>query len=122
MIPRPPTSTRTDTLFPCTTRFRSRGGLGLDARAGALAVGGNECRRIGAGGKSGEILQLGAQQRVEQDRNEGAFLPSQLPQDGDQRTARRLRPKGIAGLVRDRGLGDLVVMIDRKSTRLNSSH
>src|SRR3546814_15839215 len=38
MIRRPPRSTRTDTLFPYTTRFRSRGGLVLH---GAEVLGGD---------------------------------------------------------------------------------
>src|SRR3546814_14508642 len=38
MIPRPPISTRTDTLFPYTTRVLSHGGHhGLQARARAVA-------------------------------------------------------------------------------------
>src|SRR3546814_4228765 len=38
MIRRPPRSTRTDTLFPSTTLFRSRPGVGTPARAGAPAA------------------------------------------------------------------------------------
>src|SRR3546814_3177727 len=38
MIRRPPRSTRTDTLFPYTTLFRSRAG-GAEGGAGALAAG-----------------------------------------------------------------------------------
>src|SRR3546814_11571534 len=34
MIRRPPRSTRTDTLFPYTTRFRSLPGIAVDAREG----------------------------------------------------------------------------------------
>src|SRR3546814_6667878 len=34
MIRRPPRSTRTDTLFPYTTLFRSRAGAGSDAHSG----------------------------------------------------------------------------------------
>src|SRR3546814_4761956 len=34
MIPRPPRSTRTDTLFPCTTLFRSTEGERPDGRPG----------------------------------------------------------------------------------------
>src|SRR3546814_6108905 len=61
MIRRPPRSTRTDTLFPCTTLFRSRGGAprgaggrrrrcrGDDAPAGeqaaAWALGSAEAQR-----------------------------------------------------------------------------
>src|SRR3546814_6518607 len=36
MIRRPPRSTRTDTLFPYTTLFRSRAGLSLHTRRGML--------------------------------------------------------------------------------------
>src|SRR3546814_18054296 len=39
MIRRPPRSTRTDTLFPYTTLFRSRTALGADRAADADAVG-----------------------------------------------------------------------------------
>src|SRR3546814_20831933 len=45
MIRRPPRSTRTDTLFPYTTLFRSAGDLGL-----AHAAGGGQLSRRGAGG------------------------------------------------------------------------
>src|SRR3546814_14054586 len=38
MIRRPPRSTRTDTLFPYTTLFRSRSGGGGPEGAGALAL------------------------------------------------------------------------------------
>src|SRR3546814_19685873 len=44
MIRRPPRSTRTDTLFPYTTLFRSRAAAG--AEAAALALGGG--RRLAA--------------------------------------------------------------------------
>src|SRR3546814_4702902 len=37
MIRRPPRSTRTDTLFPYTTLFRSRGVVGLDGQLRAVA-------------------------------------------------------------------------------------
>src|SRR3546814_14308971 len=42
MIRRPPRSTRTDTLFPYTTLFRSR--VGAAALAGAVEVGSWRCR------------------------------------------------------------------------------
>src|SRR3546814_5328201 len=37
MIRRPPRSTRTDTLFPYTTLFRSRGGTGGEGRSARAA-------------------------------------------------------------------------------------
>src|SRR3546814_660312 len=36
MLPRPPRSTRTDTLFPYTTLFRSLSDVSLEAKAGAV--------------------------------------------------------------------------------------
>src|SRR3546814_2465006 len=49
MIPRPPRSTRTDTLFPYTTLFRSTGLLQPDIRldAGILALPSEQQRAIG---------------------------------------------------------------------------
>src|SRR3546814_13458875 len=38
MIRRPPRSTRTDTLFPYTTLFRSNSGYGLDIGEGAVVI------------------------------------------------------------------------------------
>src|SRR3546814_20619709 len=40
MIRRPPRSTRTDTLFPYTTLFRSASGATADLASGAVEVGG----------------------------------------------------------------------------------
>src|SRR3546814_20997438 len=52
MIRRPPRSTRTDTLFPYTTRFRSAdaGGMGL-YRAGKAAPGDGHALSAGGGGE-----------------------------------------------------------------------
>src|SRR3546814_14297525 len=46
MIRRPPRSTRTDTLFPYTTLFRSKGGSGKTTLSGHLAV---QAQYAGAG-------------------------------------------------------------------------
>src|SRR3546814_2150579 len=48
MIRRPPRSTRTDTLFPYTTLFRSRGG-GEDDRGGTGPALPRNCRALGSG-------------------------------------------------------------------------
>src|SRR3546814_6061830 len=50
MIRRPPRSTRTDTLFPYTTLFRSQAGRGSDARS---AQAGRDRARAPAGGLQG---------------------------------------------------------------------
>src|SRR3546814_9433043 len=57
MIRRPPRSTRTDTLFPYTTLFRSRidASIGLaKAPAGAIAVPLCAVQRLGAQGHAGD--------------------------------------------------------------------
>src|SRR3546814_7118808 len=55
MIPRPPRSTRTDTLFPYTTLFRSRGWCWACRRPGRIAVG-QSCE-----GRMLQIRQAGVQ-------------------------------------------------------------
>src|SRR3546814_11560999 len=63
MIRRPPRSTRTDTLFPYTTLFRSR----LDAgRVGGQDIGDRDRRQRGVGGI--ERREVGVHRRIEQDR------------------------------------------------------
>src|SRR3546814_15638381 len=99
MIRRPPRSTRTDTLFPYTTLFRST----LPLRLGHVP------HERGAGGAA--RLQRRARQRA-------AAAPPE--RDPDRTVAALLR----AGVLRceiegtQRRLGAR----DRKSTRLNSSH
>src|SRR3546814_9826704 len=110
MIRRPPRSTRTDTLFPYTTLFRSlgpeseRGGLADPCLADVGAVGGAEVLdeplltgRGDAGVAGGDVVV------VESDRGVRA------PTDQD-------RCLGQVGAFADVGA------VDRKSTRLNSSH
>src|SRR3546814_21119838 len=99
MIRLPPRSTRTDTLFPYTTLFRSRG-FGTLMGLVLLAVPGNR-------DQSHDLLRSLRQEphadRLPDDGPAVADLPLLLPR---HRRRRRLAP-GIA---------------DRKSTRLNSSH
>src|SRR3546814_5863701 len=118
MIRRPPSSTRTDTLFPYTTLFRSPGSpyparaigqkrrkeKSLDARRGGLAV-----RALDRGGPSRRF-------------SIAATWPSREPVA--PRQAGRRHPAG--GTARGApaahvGLGAGAAG-DRKSTRLNSSH
>src|SRR3546814_21142498 len=49
MIRRPPRSTRTDTLFPYTTLFRSESVLSADYRVARSMGPGNKCRDDGLG-------------------------------------------------------------------------
>src|SRR3546814_11108304 len=92
-IRRPPSSTRTDTLFPYTTLFRSEDVVDVREELADRAVLANGILRPGRRGQQRE--------------------------HGDERRFPDLRP-------RRSGLVDEVVLLhgilDRKSTRLNSSH
>src|SRR3546814_13617032 len=93
MIRRPPRSTRTDTLFPYTTLFRSR--VFQDPMAGTcegLSIEENMALAHARGGRRGLGLAITSPRRA-------------------------LFRQHIKGL----GLG-LENRLDRKSTRLNSSH
>src|SRR3546814_4683446 len=116
MIVRPQSSTRTDTLFPYPTRFRSEGqdeGSQLVTGAAAAAP---EMRVVdlcaGAGGKT---LALAAAMA-----NQGQILAC----DSDRARLSRLAPRaGRAGTtIVETRLLDPGREADRKSTRLNSSH
>src|SRR3546814_20466719 len=97
MIRRPPRSTRTDTLFPYTTLFRSVG-----------------VERLLAFQRGAERAQAGA-----------------AVEDQQMRTATHLQAGGVAAIAHEFGAraGDAAAdapetheEVDRKSTRLNSSH
>src|SRR3546814_9865018 len=126
MIRRPPRSTRTDTLFPYTTLFRSgllargedRGGWvrALHARevaghAAAIAGSGLTARRT--------VVAADRQQPV---LTGGVLLLQNLGSDGE--VAVRVEQVARAGvtplLVAEVDLAQ--AHVDRKSTRLNSSH
>src|SRR3546814_19685929 len=114
MVRRPPRSTRTDTLFPYTTLFRSP---------------------EGEAGRGDKAAQFGVAQRADP---EGA---GKITDGGDRLGAARRRldapqfraqkapasPAGVADDHRRRPAGrDMIapprIVADRKSTRLNSSH
>src|SRR3546814_1883918 len=62
MIRRPPRSTRTDTLFPYTTLFRSAEKVGeraVDHQRGNVGQSGECAPQIEAGGAAGELERLG---------------------------------------------------------------
>src|SRR3546814_17032609 len=96
-----PGSTRTDTLFPDTTLFRSqsaarqKGGIGVERRG--------EGREIGRHGQTRELVGIAAA------RNEGKIAAVKFGQVGKEGVARLRCLEGCD-------------IIDRKSTRLNSSH
>src|SRR3546814_19634226 len=101
MIRRPPRSTRTDTLYPYTTLFRSNRGemLRIDAGQVDLIEAERDYMRLHVGARSWLIHQTikSLEARMDPDR----FIRIHR--------SKMVRRDGIAGL-------------DRKSTRLNSSH
>src|SRR3546814_11039754 len=118
MIRRPPRSTRTDTLFPSTTLFRSAGTNGFDparvtetgnpVRAEILAARG-DYPALSAGTPI-DLLVVGGSQSA---RVFGEVVPPALlalPPDIRDRLRVALQYKGDDADA------------DRKSTRLNSSH
>src|SRR3546814_9369823 len=106
MIRRPPRSTRTDTLFPYTTLFRSLPGADL-GRIGAHLFPVDE-KVLGV------LLHLVGPINLPHRRGERPVEPA-LPRPHSARHAE-------VPLARHRGKIARAVHKDRKSTRLNSSH
>src|SRR3546814_11097093 len=123
MIRRPPRSTRTDTLFPYTTLFRSGAAFAVAAVAGRDRIGGigvvaRRSKTTDAGRRcgDGDAVQRAAVQVDRRDatdtgcRRTIAFTALAVGGDGQLTDVHR-----AAALGEGRGA-------DRKSTRLNSSH
>src|SRR3546814_10170372 len=105
MILRPPRSTRTDTLFPYTTLFRSvRGAAGGVAGGAELAAAGGAWAVCGAAERDGVYRAA---------EREPAQLAVPDPAGGDAWAVHAIRATTLPQRLRRR---------DRKSTRLNSSH
>src|SRR3546814_2456621 len=100
MIRRPPRSTRTDTLFPYTTLFRSVRSLLL----GSLVAQGDQRVLVCEGAVDVDVSGVGGLQGGGQ---VAVGRGGALQRGGDQ-----------VGIV----AGHLLLVEDRKSTRLNSSH
>src|SRR3546814_9993492 len=128
MLLRPPRSTRTDTLFPYTTLFRSGG---VERHAGQGLVHGNErlsvapdalalAERLGHRLAEHDAAVLGGVVVVD------VQIAFRLQRDVDQAVAREL----FEHMVEESDTGGYLVGAgtveidrgDRKSTRLNSSH
>src|SRR3546814_16352662 len=125
MIRRPPRSTRTDTLFPYTTLFRSRRDLGKVAREQSLII--VRARRTDRGGHAlafgrddrGEPIFVGKAEPARRIVTDGAvrrFLDIVIIGVEHRLAAQKARRADV-----DRP-AVLLVRVDRKSTRLNSSH
>src|SRR3546814_4877956 len=116
MIRRPPRSTRTDTLFPYTTLFRSSAGRRQLERAGIEVgelIGREQGEAAAAGDATGDILHQVVMRRdadavADPDAWRGAGQQAEAVRRGEGRKQLRNRLR----LHRQ----------DRKSTRLNSSH
>src|SRR3546814_14816110 len=110
MIRRPPRSTRTDTLFPYTTLFRSD--------LGALSIMSSDSQAMG---RVGEVMirtfQTAHQMRVRRGR-----LPEETGDNDNFRVKRYIAKIGINPAITHGLSQHLGSVEDRKSTRLNSSH
>src|SRR3546814_7136020 len=114
MIRRPPRSTRTDTLFPYTTLFRSDRRLRQDRRAEVeLRVAEPEAEGPERGRFVEQIAAMRARLVIVEDRE-----LTDVARDGDGQLA--------AGIdAPEQRVGDGIALLlagDRKSIRLNSSH
>src|SRR3546814_8934279 len=131
MIRRPPRSTRTDTLFPYTTLFRSVEPLrehgNFAVRTGALV----EKILIEEGRATGVVIRRGKNRETLRARggvvlSAGAFGSPQILMLSGIGPAAHLAGKGIEVVLDRAGVGanlqDHIDYVDRKSTRLNSSH
>src|SRR3546814_2702428 len=105
MIRRPPRSTRTDTLFPYTTLFRSvESGTARRASHSFRAADGTA---MVVGGKTGT-----GDNRTDRYARGGRVIGS----------VTRSRTATFVFFIGDRWYGTVTAHVDRKSTRLNSSH
>src|SRR3546814_8446144 len=109
MIRRPPRSTRTDTLFPYTTLFRS--GTAADCRLGSIAS-----LQRQAAGRADPGCDTAAACRPRRAGRAGAAVVALLVL-----TILRRGPS-LHGRTRFAREGEIRREGDRKSTRLNSSH
>src|SRR3546814_8685798 len=128
MIRRPPGSTRTDTLFPYTTLFRS-GGENAASRYDSVLFAGQGAQLVVI--VVIVLVHLAfplGDCRLDLDQLRGFFLGRIALASGFQMAAHPVGirpvelPFCIAPAIFARRLGDGVEPIDRKSTRLNSSH
>src|SRR3546814_8727939 len=111
MIRRPPISTRTDTLFPYTALFRSADLCIENARGAGGAIGrvGRKARHLGKERRAVAIIGACL---------EAPFLEIDRPAaDPFGKSGQRDRLDRVVGEL-DARIG----VVDRKSTRLNSSH
>src|SRR3546814_8073716 len=127
MIRRPPRSTRTDTLFPYTTRFRSKAAVQIRRMRMDTELDGKAVIVTGATSNIGRAIALafaaeGARVAIiGRDEIQGGKVSEQAHSLGAADAvfirADMTRADEVADMVR--AVAD---RLDRKSTRLNSSH
>src|SRR3546814_9901806 len=122
MIRRPPRSTRTDTLFHYTTLFRSTKGAAVEVNSETDFVAENEQFQEFVRSVTAIALESGASDAdalaAQPHPNGGTVkdvLTNNIATIGENQSLRR-----IAHVSVNKGL--VVDYVDRKSTRLNSSH
>src|SRR3546814_11282618 len=115
MIPRPPRSTRTDTLFPYTTLVRAA--VIVEARDVSLriAFGDDQHPVLRQPHQTSQLRNSPQRQQVHHDRGKGA---GQLL----FHVLRAARLGREVALEADADKWQLLDLVDRKSTRLKSSH
>src|SRR3546814_2331784 len=123
MIRRPPRSTRTDTLFPYTTLFRSGG---IEQIIAAIIIkaerqGPDKERPAARDGCGADRIALVGRQQFSSHRPRPGLLKNNIRLL--LQTAGNLERPGVIGGPIDVAGGNLAVenLVDRKSTRLNSS-
>src|SRR3546814_1677065 len=109
MILRPPRSTRTDTLFPYTTRFRSIYELKYFFSSHVSTAEGGECSSTAIRAIIKKLVAAENQKKPLSDSKIAGLLEAQGIQVARRTVAKYRESLGIAPS-------------DRKSTRLNSSH
>src|SRR3546814_2122171 len=110
MIRRPPRSTRTDTLFPYTTLFRSGNASGVNDGAAALILASRAIAESNGLKPRARIVGMAT-----------AGVPPRIMGIGPAPATRRvLHQTGLT--LKDMDIIELNEALDRKSTRLNSSH
>src|SRR3546814_4529182 len=115
MLRRPPRSTRTDTLFPYTTLFRS-----LAARGQTLLGGDIEIAMTQREASASEKAALGGLGPLSETIRMRAMAQRPGAAGGDEPLAVLTELKGVDAAYPL--YGTLALRKDRKSTRLNSSH
>src|SRR3546814_14944804 len=119
MIRRPPRSTRTDTLFPSTPLFRSDHGVGHLRHIGVMSEG---LAPMNVGEMHLDQREADREEGIH-DGDRGVRIGARIDYDAVVAAARALDPSDqLALAVGLAALGGKAPALDRKSTRLNSSH